>query len=89
MARWVRLGELNIISTTDDARPKDYRIVQRVSHPDYKPPSLYNDVALFRLESDVEFSAYVRPICLNSDPLFNPAVHIATGWGRTSNGRLS
>lgn len=89
MARWVRLGDLNIVSTTDDARPQDYRIVQHVSHPGYKPPLLYNDVALFRLESNVEFSMYIRPICLNSDPSLNPAVQIATGWGRTSNGRLS
>lgn len=74
---------------TDNARPKDYRIVQHVIHSDYKPPSLYNDIALFRLEVDVEFTAYVRPICLNSDPLLNPTVQIATGWGRTSTGFLT
>jgi transmembrane serine protease 9 len=83
-AKWARLGDLNYISKTDNARPKDYRIVQHIVHPAYRPPSQYNDIALFRLETDVEFSAYVRPICLNTDANSTPAKQIATGWGRTS-----
>jgi len=84
VALWARLGDLNIISITDNARPKDYRIVEHVIHPDFKPPSRYNDIALFRLETEVEFNAYVRPICLNTDETLTPEVLIATGWGRTS-----
>ncbi|XP_025198707.1 venom protease-like [Melanaphis sacchari] len=83
--QWARLGELNYLKDTDDARPKDYKIVQRVVHPNYKPPLLYNDIALFRLEEDVTFSAYVRPICLNADPnlkLTAPQKVVATGWGQ-------
>lgn len=84
--RWARLGELNYKSDTDLARPKDYKIIQRVVHPDYQPPSLYNDIALFCLEKEVEFSAFVRPICLNADPYLQstsaePETAIATGWG--------
>jgi len=86
VALWARLGDLNIISITDNAQPKDYRIVEHVIHPDFKPPSLYNDIALFRLETEVEFNAYVRPICLNTDETIIPEVLIATGWGRTSTG---
>lgn len=87
-ARWARVGDLNIVLTTDDARPKDYEIVQHVLHPDYKPPSRYNDIALFRLKTNVEFSAYIKPICLNTDPLLTPPKQtaLATGWGRTSLG---
>lgn len=83
--RWARLGELNYLTDTDDARPKDYKIVQRVIHPNYKNPMLYNDIALFRLEEDVTFSPYVRPICLNVDPYMQsttPQKVIATGWGQ-------
>jgi len=88
-ARWARLGELNYLTDTDDARPKDYKIVQRVIHPDYKYPMLYNDIALFRLEEDVTFSPYVRPICLNADPYMqstDPQKVMATGWGQTYQG---
>lgn len=87
-AQWVRLGDLDYISETDEARPKDYKIVERIVHPNYKPPSLYNDIALFRLERDVEFSAFVRPICLNTDHSFRPPAIIATGWGRTETASL-
>lgn len=75
------------MSVSDDARPKDYRIVEHVLHPDYKPPSVYNDIALFRLETEVEFSDYVKPICLNADPTLNISVQVATGWGRIGTGR--
>lgn len=86
-ANWARVGELNIVSKTDDARPKDYRIVQRVIHPDYISTSRYNDIGLFRLETEVEFSEYVRPICLNSDPNLDLQLNvIATGWGKTATG---
>uniref|UniRef100_A0A2S2Q5K2 Serine protease snake n=1 Tax=Sipha flava TaxID=143950 RepID=A0A2S2Q5K2_9HEMI len=84
VARWARLGDLNTIVNTDNAQHKDYRIMEHVLHPDYKPPSLYNDIALFRLKEVVEFTSYIRPICLNFDPMLNPTVQIATGWGRTS-----
>lgn len=85
-AKWARLGDLNIDSTDDDAMPKDYRIIQHVLHPDYKPTERYNDIALLLLESNVEFSKYVRPACLNTDQSLNPPELIATGWGRTATG---
>jgi len=66
--RWARLEDLNYLSETEDARPMDYQIDQRKVHPDYQKPSLYNDIALFHLNRDVEFSSHVPPICLNADP---------------------
>lgn len=88
-ARWARLGELNFLTDTDDARPKDYKIVQRVIHPDYRRTMLYNDIALFRLEEDVTFSPYVRPICLNADPYVQSTDQqkvMGTGWGQIYQG---
>uniref|UniRef100_A0A2H8TWH4 Serine protease snake n=1 Tax=Melanaphis sacchari TaxID=742174 RepID=A0A2H8TWH4_9HEMI len=85
MARWVRLGvSERVFNESNLDQPKDYRIVQHVIHPEYKPPSLYNDIALFRLERDVKFSDAVRPICLNSDPSLTPLKQKLTGWGRIS-----
>jgi len=88
-ARWARLGVLERVVSEDNAiQPNDYRIVQHVIHPEYRPPSLYNDIALFRLERDVVISKDVRPICLNTDTDLSstPLKQIATGWGRISTG---
>ncbi|CAI6344853.1 unnamed protein product [Macrosiphum euphorbiae] len=81
--KWARLGELDYNSETADYKPTDYKIVKRIIHPNYKSPSLYNDIALLRLERDVNFSAYVRPICLNTD-ILTPSAVMATGWGKTA-----
>lgn len=82
-ARWALLGVLNYFTNTSDTEPKSYKITERIKHPDYKPPSYYNDIALFHLEKDVEFSPYIRPICLNTDQLLKPSLAVATGWGQT------
>ncbi|CAI6366493.1 unnamed protein product [Macrosiphum euphorbiae] len=87
---WARLGDLNIYSEPDDARPVDYKIVERVVHPNYNSTYVYNDIALFRLEEEVKFSAHVRPVCLNTVQKLSFKVATATGWGRTStNGPIS
>jgi len=86
LANWARLGDLDVNSINDIAKPKDYRIVQHIVHPGFKRPVKYNDIALLRLETNVELSAFVRPICLNSDPLSNPTKLIATGWGSIDEG---
>ncbi|XP_060842098.1 venom protease-like [Rhopalosiphum padi] len=87
-AIWARLGELDYLSDIDDARPTDYRIIERIIHPKYNPDSHYNDIALFRLEKDVGFSSYVRPICLNTNHSFTPTAVVATGWGNTDTASL-
>lgn len=84
MVSWARLGDLNIYSDPDDASPVDYEIVERVIHPDYNPTYVYNDIALFRLGEEVKFSAYVRPVCLNTAQTFRFNKATAIGWGRTS-----
>lgn len=87
-ARWVRLGDLNYLNDTDGARPKDYKVVQRVIHPKYRSPSLYYDIALFRLEKNVEYSEFVRPTCLNTNQFLNPTTLVASGWGQTDFGQF-
>ncbi|KAL1122457.1 hypothetical protein AAG570_002788 [Ranatra chinensis] len=82
LARWATLGDLDLASEDDDAEPVTLEIVERINHPDYKPPKFYNDIALFKLESDVKFNNYVRPICLHRGPDVSGKL-VATGWGRT------
>lgn len=82
-AQIVRLGDLDIFSTTDDAQPIDVKIIERYQHDGYRIPSKYNDIGLLKLEHSVTFNQYVRPACLaESFDIITDAV-IATGWGRT------
>lgn len=81
-AKWARVGDLNLARTDDNARPKNYRIIKRIRNPRYKIPSQYHDIALFKLESNVEFNGYVRPACLQTVlPDAPENIATATGWG--------
>jgi V8-like Glu-specific endopeptidase len=56
-------------------------------HPNYIRSSSYNDIALIRLESNVEFTEYIKPICLPPNymnPPNNETLWIA-GWGSDEN----
>lgn len=82
-AAWVRVGDLNLNRTDDDAKPQDIRIIERIRHPLYKRPPEYHDIALLKLETNVTFSKWVIPACL---PYTFPDIGqhteaIATGWG--------
>ena len=85
---WVLLGDLDINSIKDDAKPKVYRIIKVHDHPGYKPPILYNDISLFELNTTVEMGPYVRPACLETslaDLKVDSKAGIS-GWGRTGTG---
>ena len=86
--KWAKLGDLDISTEKDDAKPMVYTIVKVHDHPDYKSSSHYNDISLFELNTKVEMGVYVRPACLHTS-LINPAVDSKasiSGWGRTSDG---
>ncbi|XP_008547524.1 serine protease snake [Microplitis demolitor] len=77
----VRVGDLNLKRSDDDARPQVRKIISIIRHPDYKKPLEYHDIALLKLESPVKFDAWVRPACLPYG-MMNTENAIATGWGR-------
>ncbi|CAK8671500.1 chymotrypsin A-like [Clavelina lepadiformis] len=56
-------------------------------HPDYNMNVLFgNDIALLQLTSPIEFSRFVRPICLPQSRSEIPPANttcISTGWGRS------
>ncbi|XP_037714431.1 venom protease [Drosophila subpulchrella] len=86
----VRLGELDYKSSSDDAQPQDFRVVNYVVHPAYGEDddsgSRKNDIALVELEREATFNEYVAPACL---PLASGNEHLqvtAAGWGATSEG---
>ncbi|XP_058450602.1 serine protease easter-like [Malaya genurostris] len=46
----------------------DIGIESIVSHPDFDQPMYTNDLALVRMAREVEYSDYIRPICLPTTP---------------------
>ncbi|XP_065206833.1 modular serine protease-like [Planococcus citri] len=82
--KWVLLGDLNFNSSNEESMPAVYGIKNIYLHPNYTPPSLYNDIALYELNTSVAISSYVRPACLYTSTYIpvNTRGSI-TGWGRT------
>ncbi|KAF2896312.1 hypothetical protein ILUMI_09875 [Ignelater luminosus] len=98
----VHLGEWNI---TTDPDCQEYvandlcadpvlkiKAKEIISHPLYNSKNKYNDIALIRLEKKIQFTDYIKPICLSS-PLLTPpnsgTVMTSTGWGLTEEAKYS
>ncbi|KAF6207894.1 hypothetical protein GE061_016343 [Apolygus lucorum] len=81
-AKWARVGELDLSTRKDDARPQDKDIVEWILHPEYKEPAVYNDIALLKLDSDVSFDEWVSPICLHTSKSLPGGPVTVAGWGR-------
>ncbi|XP_075989698.1 venom protease-like [Anticarsia gemmatalis] len=81
----VRLGDQNIDnSVRDGANPIDVPIRNIIRHPEYRPPKVYNDIALLELATDVSFRNGIRAACLwNKRDFPGYEKVIATGWGVT------
>lgn len=80
--RWVKLGDLNITSNADDAKPAVYSIIKIHDHPLYNKNLHFHDISLFELNSTVTMNPYVRPACLSTSTT-NPvgSKGSITGWG--------
>lgn len=50
---------------------------------------LKNDVALLELGSNVEYTNFVQPICLNFEQIPNRVIGTVPGWGRTEDEDIS
>ncbi|XP_022176319.1 serine protease snake-like [Myzus persicae] len=82
--KWALLGDNDLGSNEGAADPQVREIVQRVLHPNYKPPSMYNDIGLYRLSTPVQFNRFIFPACINNEEQLTAKQAIAIGWGRTS-----
>jgi hypothetical protein len=93
----VRLGEWNLQTSRDcdsstnrgtvcSPAPIDMTIARKIVHENYVPFSKNqnNDIALLRLNGAVEFSDFIRPICLpsTSEDLTDVQMVVA-GFGKT------
>ncbi|KAI8038472.1 melanization protease 1 [Drosophila gunungcola] len=65
---------------------------RQIAHPKYGYDQISkNDIALLRMAKEVEFSAYIRPICLPVGKRFGNNIRDfkAVGWGKTDSGETS
>ncbi|KAJ8918694.1 hypothetical protein NQ315_015014 [Exocentrus adspersus] len=77
----VRLGDHNI-RTNSEIRHVEKRVKRVVRHRGFDSRTLYNDIAILTLDSPIEFSQQIRPVCLptgGSDHSGKTATVI--GWG--------
>jgi len=66
----VRLGEHELKNDTDGATPIDIAIADKIIHSGYDGRKLTDDIAILRLERDVEaFDHKISPICLPTPQL--------------------
>ncbi|CAG2237937.1 TMPRSS3 [Mytilus edulis] len=67
---------------------KTYDVKQIISHPEYSPFLLHNDIAIVRLSTPIIENEAVAPICVTSLPSsdFYGRNCVVTGWGATSEG---
>ncbi|KAF2885626.1 hypothetical protein ILUMI_20568 [Ignelater luminosus] len=78
----VRLGDHNIRTNTE-VQHIEKRVKRVVRHRGFDSRTLYNDVAILTLESPIQFTQQVRPICLppgNGESYAGKAATVI-GWG--------
>ena len=66
-------------------------VINIIQHPKFVDDQSYYDIALLELDQELTFSEHIFPICLPSQPNYNPdhRMHQAstlTGWGRSEVG---
>ncbi|XP_051994400.1 transmembrane protease serine 9-like [Xyrauchen texanus] len=63
-------------------------VSQIIIHPNYSSISYDNDITLLHLSSSVNFTNFIRPVCLAAadSTFFNRTVSWVTGWGDTQTG---
>nr|XP_023020913.1 proclotting enzyme [Leptinotarsa decemlineata] len=61
----VRLGDHNI-KTNSETRHVEKRVKRVVRHRGFDSRTLYNDIAILTLDSPIEFTQQIRPVCLPS-----------------------
>lgn len=84
----IRLGDHNLV-TTDDlpaGSTIDVKVGKISRHSDFDSKTYKNDIAIMELETDVQFSQYIQPLCLPYDAIYGNLEEeyaIVTGWGYT------
>ncbi|CAH0561955.1 unnamed protein product [Brassicogethes aeneus] len=77
----VRLGDHNI-KTQSETRHVEKKVRRVVRHRGFDPRTLYNDIAILTLDSPVDFTRNIRPVCLpGAGRDFAGQTGTVIGWG--------
>ncbi|XP_060537107.1 proclotting enzyme [Cylas formicarius] len=79
----VRLGDYNI-KTNSEVRHIEKKVKRVVRHRGFDSRTLYNDIALLTLDSPVEFTSQIRPVCLpagSGSRDWSGSTATVIGWG--------
>ncbi|XP_039480824.1 spaetzle-processing enzyme [Drosophila santomea] len=79
----VRLGE--------HSTSRYYAVTKAFRNKNFKTYDYSNDIGLLQIQPEVQFNAFIRPVCIITDPTKVPNVKTfrAAGWGRTENEKVS
>lgn len=85
----VEVAKYQLDATSSDTR--EIKVFHIVSHENYIPQYLENDIALLKLERLIEFTKFVQPICLTEElgTFGEETVGIVPGWGKDEHHQLS
>ncbi|NWI69691.1 OVCH2 protein, partial [Todus mexicanus] len=82
-----------VVTGLHDLTEKEYRqkrsVKQYIIHPSFNKTTMDSDIALLHLAEPLEFSHYVRPVCLPAtEETVQPSrVCVVTGWGASEGDR--
>ena len=86
----VRLGEWNVREQSEKFPHEDYDIEKKYEHPDYKPATFQNDLAVIKLNREVTYKEHIIPVCLPPfEESFVGQKAVVIGWGRTAHGQIA
>ncbi|RWS06566.1 Serine proteinase stubble-like protein [Dinothrombium tinctorium] len=81
----VRLGEWDTQQTNEFLPHEDYNVAKIIIHPGYKNSSLWNDIAILKLDKKVVFQPNIDTICLPyPNEVFDNQQCVTTGWGKNA-----
>nr|XP_016996597.2 CLIP domain-containing serine protease B15 [Drosophila takahashii] len=85
----VRLGEY--YSESRSSTSWDYAVTLAFRNKRYAQAEHIHDIGILRLGPEVRFNAFIRPICILTDPTKIPNIRTykAAGWGTTENEKVS
>lgn len=79
----VRAGEWDTQRVTEPFPHVDRGVSEILMHEDFRPGSLFNDIALLFLESPIELAPNINTACLPAaDTTYDHQRCIANGWGK-------
>ncbi|XP_017044901.1 clotting factor G beta subunit-like [Drosophila ficusphila] len=91
--RTVHVGEYDLMCSSKDCTHVERRNVAEVFyHPNYNKQTFHYDIALLRLDRDVIFNKYIKPICIILDEgVSSKSVDQFSifGWGKTETDLIS